>query len=522
MIYNELSTQLNVDEEKMGELYTYFSISGAIFCLIAAWFVEKYEKIHWVMSLFCLTGSIVISLIYFVNNFAIMVILWILMAAVQYFLETVIIVLVFRAFNINGSILVAFYYFIGNISSSTVGLIFELFNSNGNYSYGMYIFSLLGIISCILLCILSSPTKEELIKDIEQIQRKITQEQQDHNNNLDIIQEIEHYKKTHVITKSMAEFTNSPYMTAQASRNSAVINELNDALKKAANDTHHINDTVLYNLFQPISNTIQPYHIHTYHHNNADELSEIENNPMNEAYWFDFEQNMKHKENVNDHGGDVTESELEDNLGTDLRTNRKNVTYLFAIIAVFHVLIRMIQTVCWNAYIILVVAEVFYFNESMGYYLITTYWIGAVIGRVTTVVIIKMFKPDNVMIFFASWLLLNSILYLIVLLTSNNNNGSIIQILLYIIAFQGGFAATPLHSANLAFLSNIQPITGLLSALIMMAESIARGASALIVAFFVEEIGINTQIYVHLTTSILVFTLMATNKIRYMFLYRNK
>eukprot|EP01083_Nonionella_stella_P084336 233431_1 len=492
VIFNALKDQLNVSEEKMASLYTYFSISGTILCISSGFIVDKFPKMHYLIALVCVFGIIAICLIYFITNFIAMVFIWLVLAAVQYLIEVTVIVLVFRVFNIDGAFLIGFYYFIGTISSVIVAPLFNAFyNDSGNYSYCMYILSSFGLCATIFLMFVPSPQRSDLLRDVENIKNDIV------NNNIRELGDIEKYKKDNTkltYTKPMVyKYASSQYIQCELERNHVIINELHCVYKivPKSNETEH---NIMYNLFTSVSCSILPY---SYRQDaEAESLTDQKNmvSVIDESYWFDFEQRRKK---------DV-----------DLSPKRSNITNLFAVIAVVNMFVFIVQRVSFNAFIVEVSSDYFLLSESTGYYLITANWIGAVCGRVATMVVITLFSPENVMVFCSSFMVLNSALYCVLLSVSN---GVVVEVLLYVVAFQTGFWSNPLHAANLAFLSHIQPVTGVLSASIMVAEAVARGVAALMTAVIIEYTGKEAQIYIHLTTSIIALCLMTSNKIRYLF-----
>eukprot|EP01084_Bolivina_argentea_P173781 301034_1 len=515
-LFEIISEQTNSSEGKMSTIFTVIAVIGIICGIVTGYIVNKIDNYHYLLSVYCLFAAIAIVAIYFSESYYLILIEFIIIQSASSGLAIAQIVGIFRVFNIDGSWIVSFNLFIMVITLSLIPQIISIsIKYFDNYSYSMYLFSIIGFINVILFILISSPKHQKLIKDVNKITNDIhkslqlePQSPMSVTNTID--EKIKQYKNIHSIApKLKKKFNPSHSMPIAAQCNSLIIKELNTVYKEIKRNEQ--NDKIVMNLFVNASDTI----IGESFEAKDDCLTSPVSKSlvslrqcsisfyeyMSEAYWFDFERQETQKEIISI-----------ENTNTDNTKYKefKHVIEKCATVAIITEWLKGSNRGTFLTFITVFISTRFKLSTMDGLNLITTQFVGQLIGQFVTILLLKIIKPRTIMILCCFIMLISSLL----LLASVVIIDEYVMYILYPCAFLNGFGSIPLYTATLTFLCNVQPLTGILSSLYNSADA-ASGFTITAIGILINVFGVNVLIYTQVITVILMMSLFIINHIKY-------
>eukprot|EP01084_Bolivina_argentea_P151432 264301_1 len=186
-IFVELQHQLNVDKATIAFIFTVKSISFGVSSIICAYVLDSFNETHYFVAITILLSTISITLIPFIQIVSVMYILFIFIGFAIGTLLVAFPVYIFRQYPNQQTKMIYIVLTVYGICKTIIPLLIQLSISlYSSYQYALYIITIISLLTCILLLILSTPkhdTLRSIKKDISTPQMSETDDSDNDNIN---------------------------------------------------------------------------------------------------------------------------------------------------------------------------------------------------------------------------------------------------------------------------------------------------------------------------------------------------
>eukprot|EP01084_Bolivina_argentea_P205113 350444_1 len=304
-----LMIQIKSDEQTMATLFIPCAVSSAIFTILSAPLVDKVNKFHYFLALMTLLSAVSVSVLYYTIGYYQILFAYMIIYGTCDLLIATLVVGIFRIFNLDSGWMTSLLFTVCWCAATVAPYIITAsITYFSNYSYAMYCFSIIGIISTILLIFIPSPPHEKLLQDAKKITKDVIENNQQEN--------IDQYlhTKSPILSPNFKKQISSG-ITYESQISPAIISEINNLYKNAEiNQLTESEELVLMNLFRDTDRQLNPYQFDTTDNEKTTEDEKTDNDSdiasgranilpkeklkqfvKDKVFWFDFERKNKNK-----------------------------------------------------------------------------------------------------------------------------------------------------------------------------------------------------------------------------------